>query len=112
MDRQHLDAYRVLLKTRLAEIAAADRSTATARAPVVLDQQSVGRLSRMDAIQQQSMAKAAKARRQSDLRRIQAALKRMEDGEFGYCTQCGGEIEKPRLDADPSIFWCISCMRS
>ena len=47
------------------------------RATVMLDQQSVGRLSRMDALQGQAMAQAGEDRRQLLLRRIEAALARI-----------------------------------
>ncbi|RSK33661.1 TraR/DksA family transcriptional regulator [Rhodovulum iodosum] len=78
---------------------------------VILDQQSVGRLSRMDALQQQAMAKATQARRAGQATRIRAALARIEEGEFGYCTECGDEIAHGRLDLDPTTPTCISCAR-
>jgi DnaK suppressor protein len=78
---------------------------------VTLDQQSVGRLSRMDALQGQAMAKATQARRAAHRTRIHAALGRMEEGEFGYCTDCGEEIAPKRLELDPTVPTCISCAR-
>ncbi|MBI4182870.1 MAG: TraR/DksA family transcriptional regulator [Proteobacteria bacterium] len=68
-----------------------------------------GRLSRMDALQQQAMAEAAHQRATERLRRIDAALKRIEDGEYGYCVSCGEEIGVKRLEADPAIATCIDC---
>lgn len=59
------------------------------RATVMLDQTSVGRLSRMDAMQAQAMAKAEEQRRQIALRKIQSALARLESDEFGECIACG-----------------------
>jgi len=76
---------------------------------VRLDQQSVGRLSRMDAMQQQAMAKATQARRGQQLLRIVAAFTRMDDGEYGYCTQCGEDIPLKRLELDPTLATCVSC---
>ncbi|MEM6636081.1 MAG: TraR/DksA family transcriptional regulator [Pseudomonadota bacterium] len=78
---------------------------------VVLDQQSVGRLSRMDALQQQAMAKATSARRAGQLNRIAAALQRIEEGEFGYCADCGDEIGEARLAIDPTTPKCLDCAR-
>ena len=71
-------------------------------APVQLDQTSVGRLSRMDAMQRQAMAQETERRRHNDLRRIEAALKRIEDGEYGYCISSGEPIPRARLELDPA----------
>jgi len=76
---------------------------------VELDQQSVGRLSRMDALQHQAMAKASQSRRGLMEARIKAAFLRMEENEFGYCTDCGEEIAPKRLALDPTIPLCLSC---
>ncbi len=76
---------------------------------VTLDQQSVGRLSRMDALQQQAMAKATQARRDQQKLRIGAALLRLDEGEFGYCLTCGEGIAVKRLEFDPSLATCLSC---
>lgn len=86
-----------------------DEITESGRAPVELDQTSVGRLSRMDAIQQQAMAQAGKQRRQLERRRIDAALDRIENGDYGYCVRCGEEIAPRRLELDPAIATCVSC---
>jgi DnaK suppressor protein len=79
------------------------------RKPVELDQQSVGRLSRMDSIQVQAMANAAEARRATEIRRIDAALIRVEDDEYGWCVACGDAIEPKRLDVDPAAPRCAEC---
>jgi DnaK suppressor protein len=79
------------------------------RGTVQLDQQSVGRLSRMDALQRQAMAEATQRRRQTRRRRIDAALQRIEDGEFGFCQDCGEEIPLARLNLDPTVLVCVSC---
>ena len=80
-----------------------------ARQTVTLDQQSVGRLSRMDALQQQAMANATKQRRQTDLLRIKAALERLENDDYGYCENCGQEIAPKRLEIDPLVTRCTHC---
>jgi DnaK suppressor protein len=105
------EAWRERLLAELEEVEAEDRATAEAARPVTLDQQSVGRLSRMDAMQNQAMAQAQAARRQGRRRRIAAALARLEAGEFGYCTECGDEIAPQRLERDPTIPTCLPCAR-
>ena len=77
--------------------------------PVNLDQSSVGRLSRMDAMQSQAMALESKRRREIQLTRIRAALERIQEGEYGYCAICEEEIDRRRLEVDPANPFCISC---
>lgn len=88
---------------------AASGATAEHRKPVELDQQSVGRLSRMDAMQQQAMAAAVDARRGGRIRALEAALQRIEGDEFGWCSVCGEFIGDKRLELDPTILRCRAC---
>jgi len=97
-----------LLKLR-AELLAIEESGREAARPVQLDQASVGRLSRMDAMQAQSMAMAAGRRRKEQLARIAGAIRRMESGDFGYCFVCGEEIGLDRLRFDPTTTRCVAC---
>ena len=76
---------------------------------VQLDQARVGRLSRMDALQAQAMARASGQRRAGQLRDIDAALRRIEDGSYGECGRCEEPIDPRRLDADPTARLCIDC---
>tara|TARA_Y100000022_G_scaffold179278_1_gene170404 strand:+ start:335 stop:715 length:381 start_codon:yes stop_codon:yes gene_type:complete len=76
-------------------------------APVELDQTQQGRLSRMDAMQQQAMADETQRRRHVRLVQIDAALARLDDGEYGYCVTCGEEINADRLALDPAIALCL-----
>lgn len=94
------------LKRELEDLEAAARD---ARSAVELDQSRVGRLSRMDALQGQAMHKAVAQRRLQMLGRLDAALERLETGEFGYCLECGDEIAAKRLEIDPTSAYCTSC---
>ena len=80
-----------------------------ARSVVSLDQQSVGRLSRMDALQGQAMAQASERQRVAELARIDAAVQRIDAGTYGDCLSCGEEIAPGRLEADPAASLCIAC---
>jgi len=104
-----LKAVRRALEQERDEILALSAAVIDERRPVELDQQSVGRLSRMDALQVQAMAKALEARRQGRLNRIALAMKRIEDGDFGICADCGEDIPAKRLAIDPTISRCIDC---
>ncbi|RQA08024.1 molecular chaperone DnaK, partial [Pseudomonas aeruginosa] len=76
---------------------------------VELDQSKVGRLSRMDALQQQAMNDAIRSRAQHERVRLQLALKRWHEGEYGWCNQCGELIASGRLEFDPATLLCITC---
>lgn len=78
-------------------------------AVVQLDQTKVGRLSRMDALQAQAMARASGRRRAALLREIGAALRRIDDGSYGECERCEETINPRRLEADPTARLCIDC---
>lgn len=105
------DDPRARLLARLAALDAEDAAGAEGQAVVELDQSSVGRLSRMDALQQQAMAQATARRRVAERTRIAAALRRIDTGEYGFCTDCGEPIAPARLKADPAIPRCADCMR-
>ncbi|CAO1654617.1 TraR/DksA family transcriptional regulator [Parasphingorhabdus sp. NYA22] len=111
LSSSQLKSLKQLLLDRQAELKARDKDGASWRGPVELDQQSVGRLSRMDAMQQQEMAQAEARRRTSDLARIEIALNRVDEGEYGWCAECGEAIAYKRLEIDPAAHLCIGCAR-
>lgn len=79
---------------------------------VELDQARVGRLSRMDALQAQAMSVESGRRREIMLRKIDAALARVDSGDYGLCESCGNPIHLKRLDFDPAASLCIECAES
>jgi len=105
MDKQSRDR---LLKLR-EQIEAAVDAGADSASVVELDQSKVGRLSRMDAMQAQAMAKASSQRREAMLRNIEAALKRLDEGDYGLCRDCDEPINPKRLEFDPTALRCIDC---
>ena len=76
---------------------------------VELDQARIGRLSRMDAMQAQAMSQASGRRREMMLQRITAALERLENDEYGGCRSCEEDINRKRLEFDPTAVLCIEC---
>lgn len=111
LSKTQIAALKDLLVKRQAELKALDDEGANWRGTVELDQQSVGRLSRMDAMQQQEMAQAEARRRTSDLARIDNALKRIAEDEYGWCAECGEPIAYKRLEIDPAAALCVNCAR-
>ena len=92
-----------------AELEQAERVGNADAGTVELDQQRQGRLSRMDALGAQAMAQATQERRRKALKRIHAALARIESGDYGHCAECDEPINARRLDFDPSALLCIDC---
>lgn len=79
--------------------------------PVSLDEP-IGRLSRMDALQQQSMAQANRRTLQDRLTRIDSALRRYASGTYGVCMSCEEPIGYPRLKAQPEAPLCLACQQN
>lgn len=97
------------LEALKAELEGLSAGSAEGRKPVELDQQTQGRLSRMDAMRAQAMDQATEAKRRAEIRKIDAALARMGADEYGDCTVCGEEIPAKRLDLDPATAVCVQC---
>ncbi len=106
LDTQHVK--QALLKLQ-SDLLAVEQSGQEAAKIVELDQTAVGRISRMDALQGQAMAKQSQQRRTIQLQRIEASLQRMEKGIFGLCLRCGEDINVKRLEFDPTVPLCIEC---
>ena len=103
--------YKKLIELQLEELTADNALGQSAQKTVELDQQSIGRLSRMDALQSQALAQAQQRRRDVLNGSLQAALQRLKEGEFGYCMECGDEIEEARLLANPVVLKCVACLK-
>jgi len=101
--------FKTMIRARLHALEVENQLGQDAQSVVQLDQQSVGRLSRMDALQHQAMAKAQAARRDIQALRLNAALARINEDDFGTCEDCGEDIAPKRLELDPSVTKCISC---
>lgn len=112
MDEADIARFRALIAARLQALEGEERLGAAGQATVALDQQAMGRLSRMDALQNQAMAQAAGARRAAERRRLTGALARLDTGAFGYCDDCGDPIAEGRLRLDPAATRCVDCARA
>lgn len=63
------------------------------------------------ALQYSSLESASIVREQMEdrLNAIEAALQRIDDGTYGKCLNCGGEISAGRLEAEPAATLCEDC---
>lgn len=108
MDPATQEQFRPKIEALLAELKTALAAGQDATAPVQLDT-SIGRLSRMDAIQSQQMALALKQRQRDQVQRLERALGRIKDGNYGQCRRCQQPIAHERLEAQPDAMLCVNC---
>ncbi|WP_415159170.1 TraR/DksA family transcriptional regulator, partial [Maritalea sp.] len=60
----------------------------------------------------QAMAQAQTRQRSNELMRIEQALTRILNDEFGYCEDCGDAINEKRLNVDPAALFCLKCAQA
>ena len=104
-----IEIFKILLIEKKLALIEADETGKEAAQIVELDQASVGRVSRMDAMQAQAMSQESGRRREMMLRKIAAALKRIDNGNFGHCQSCEEPIHRKRLEFDATTLLCIQC---
>jgi DnaK suppressor protein len=109
LDPAAIDRLRGLLREKKRDLETRIDGGGDAARPVELDQQSVGRVSRAEAIQQQQMALAGRQQAIALLRRVDQALQRIDDADFGHCQECGEAIAEARLRVQPWASLCIDC---
>ena len=104
-----LEQLRADLEAELESLERSMKVTDIGLKPVELDQTAVGRLSRMDELQNQAMTKNLREREDVKLGSLQQALRRIEDGTYGRCTECGEGIPVARLEVFPETATCMQC---
>ncbi len=109
MNATQIKKLKLILRDKFNELNDLQGVNRDATDAVSLDQTSVGRVSRIDAMQQQAMAQAQERQRMAHLVRIERALERIETEDFGYCFECDEEIALKRLMIDPAVTHCIQC---
>ena len=76
--------------------------------PVAPDN-AIGRLSRMDAINNKSINDASLRENRSKLQKLERAMSNIEEENFGNCAKCGEEIAFGRLKFMPWTTKCVNC---
>jgi len=107
LDLKHFRLRLIKLRDELME---AENNNSDDTKTVELDQSRIGRLSRMDQMQSQQMALESQRRRKIQIRKIDAAWQRIENGEYGICSYCEDSIEIERLEFDPTAVLCSECI--
>jgi DnaK suppressor protein len=112
LSKQQIDELAIDLKVMRDQLMQAIEDDQGQLEPVQLDQQSVGRVSRIDAIQQQEMAKALKQQQRQHLQQLIRALNELDKDDYGYCQHCGHAIAFARLKARPESEMCVKCQQN
>ncbi len=101
--------FRHLIKDRLRDLEQDLERGESGTDTVELDQQTIGRLSRQDALINQAMSQAQQSRREIEKTRLKRALERLDEDEYGYCEDCGETIARKRLLLDLAATRCVEC---
>jgi len=109
MNDSDLNKFKQKLENQKDELMSCQKMAQNSTQTVDLDQSSVGRVSRGDALQAQSMAIEATRLRQQHLRQVSTALALIASGDYGYCSVCDSEIDPRRLEIEPSSTMCVPC---
>lgn len=109
LTEDQLEELRGELLRELAKLERSMKVTEEGLRPVELDPGAVGRLSRIDELQNQALTRNLREREKLKLGALIQALGRMEEGEYGLCTECGGEISYDRLMVFPETPTCLGC---
>lgn len=71
----------------------------------------IGRISRMDAINNQSVTQASLRQAEEKLKNLNRVLSRIDTRDFGFCQKCGNEIHIRRIMIRPESLLCVNCAR-
>ncbi|HUF04100.1 MAG TPA: TraR/DksA C4-type zinc finger protein [Aridibacter sp.] len=108
MDNQKQEEFRPIISERIKELKLRLSQEDRTADPVKPDN-AIGRLSRVDAMQQQQMSLELRRARETELIRLERALNLIEKGEYGICPRCEDEIALKRLHASPDVIFCFEC---
>ena len=108
MNEQDLSIYKQKLEFMLLEIGEYLSKTEESAAAVEPDK-GLGRLSRMEAMQDQHMVLELRRRKKRQLLEVKNAISRIEQNLFGKCVFCGKKISSDRLDVFPEVQTCVNC---
>jgi DnaK suppressor protein len=98
------------LQTQHTELKAALGVGSVDREIVGLSQIRVNAVSREGSMAEPKMSEATRTHMHTELRRIDAAIGRLNSGRYGVCCGCQNRVEVSRLHSDPATPFCLSCL--
>lgn len=75
----------------------------------IAPENAIGRVSRMDAINNKSVNEAALQKAELKLNNLQVALTKIDDDDFGICVRCNKPIPMGRILLMPQAISCVNC---
>lgn len=100
---------KTIISTRIEETKAEITELQELVKPIPLDA-SIGRVSRMDAINNKTINESSLREKQQQLKKLERAQENAESDTFGRCTKCGEEIPFGRLEYMPHTTRCVQCV--
>ena len=110
MDDKQLQAVKEKIESEIAKTTATIADYRSMVQPVSPDN-AIGRVSRMDAINNKAVAEAALRQAEDKLMRLQIMLTKVAEPNFGKCARCGSPIPLARLLLMPQSNFCVNCAR-
>ncbi len=107
MTRIEVDRFRAALTARVAEL-----ERVTHNRDAITIERSADQLEEIQAASQRTLAVCNLDREFNQLRDARAALRRIEEGNFGTCQECDDDIAPKRLAAVPWAQFCIRCQEA
>jgi len=108
MNPNDLERYQKKLEELISDIESYLKKSEDSAAAVEPDK-GLGRLSRMEAMQDQQMVLELRRRKKRQLLEVGNAISRIEQNSYGYCIFCTKLISRERLDAFPEVQTCVNC---
>lgn len=109
MTNQQLEKIEEIIRQNLEYLAIEITDLEELTKPIPLDA-SIGRISRMDAINNKSINEASLRDKRKLVKRLERTLDRINDKDFGNCQKCGQEIPFGRLEYMPHTTRCVNCV--
>ena len=107
MTKSELDRFRAILTAKVAELERFTRH----REGITIER-SADQLEEIQAASERALAVCNLDREFNQLRNARAALRRIQEGDFGTCQQCDEDIHRKRLAAVPWATFCIRCQEA
>ena len=107
MTKSELDRFRAILTAKVAELERFTRH----REGITIER-SADQLEEIQAASERALAVCNLDREFNQLRDVRAALRRIQEGNFGTCQQCDEDIHPKRLAAVPWATFCIRCQEA
>lgn len=109
MSNQEIETLKSIIEKELIKLQGKADELKSFTEPIAPDS-AIGRISRMDAINNKSVFDASLRNTQSRIKALQETLKIIHEPDFGRCTQCHGPIALERLKIRPDVRKCAPCL--